>query len=342
RIGLLLNAAAIAREQLGDQDRAVEVYERVLGWQPDHGAAAHELEELYRVRGQWQPLAALLVDLAAQEQGIRERVSALEMAADIYETKLDDPGAAFLIWLAVLRREPDRTGLVEELERLGPAADAWDELVPACEELAAELEEEQPAAAARLWAQIGRWHRDPLGAPAAAAAALERAARLDPDDVEVLSALLELRRAAGDPEGLAAALALRAAAEIDPFARAALIAEAARLEEEELARPDQAIASYRAALDDDPTCAPAASGLRRRLRDREEWQVLADLLRRLTDEPPAGATPRERAALHHELGEVLGEHLGRPDEAVRAFEAALELEPRDAAAYHGLKQVYRA
>src|SRR5690606_35594897 len=163
-----------------------------------------------------------------------------------------------------------------------------------------------------------------------------------PDDVEVLSALLELRRAAGDPQGLAAALALRAAAEIDPFARAALIAEAARLEEEELARPDQAIASYRAALDDDPTCAPAASGLRRLLRDREEWQVLADLLRRLTDEPPAGATPRERAALHHELGEVLGEHLGRPDEAVRAFEAALELEPRDAAAYHGLKQVYRA
>jgi tetratricopeptide (TPR) repeat protein len=342
RIGLLLNAAAFAREQLGDEERAVEAYERILGWQPDHTLAGNELEELYRLRGQWQPLAARLVDLASQHEETRERVAALEMAAEIYQEKLGDAGAAFLVWMAVLRREPERSDLIEELDRLGPAAGAWDELLPECEGLAEELEPEHPMVAARLWNQIARWHRDHRGAADAAAAALDRSVRLDPDDAEALSDLIELLRASGAWTELAAALARRAELELDPVQRGELYAELARVHDEQLGSPADAARFYDRAAAADPGCRPALLALRRLHRERGAWDALAELLRRHID-TLAGAAPRdELAADHRELGEVLAEHLGRPEDAVHAFQTALELQPRDAAALHGLKQVYRA
>src|SRR5262249_9037600 len=43
-----------------------------------------------------------------------------------------------------------------------------------------------------------------------------------------------------------------------------------------------------------------------------------------------------------ELGTVLGEHLGRPEEAARAFQSALALDPANRHAFQGLAKIYRS
>jgi tetratricopeptide (TPR) repeat protein len=342
RIGLLLNAAAFAADRLGDTERAVELYERIRGWEPTHELATSRLEVLYRVRGDWQPLAALLVDLSTRHEDERARARALETAAEIYEQELRDFGAAFLVWMAVLRQEPERAGIVESLARLAPRARAWEEILPECETLAEELEAEHPVAAARLWHQIGRWHRDHLDGADAAAAMLDRAVQLDPSEIEAVSELVVLRRQVGPPAELARALARCADLELDPLLRAEVRAELGELEESALGRADDAIDSYERALADDPGCRPAAQALRRLVRATGDWDRLASVLARHAAALGDDAPRAELADLHSELGEVLASHLGRTDDAIAAFKTALELDARNAGALQGLKQIYRA
>ncbi|HEU5059201.1 MAG TPA: tetratricopeptide repeat protein [Kofleriaceae bacterium] len=341
RIGLLLNAAAFSRDRLGDEERAIEAYEKILGWDPSNELAAAKLNELYRARNQWDKLAAMLVDRASLEEDTRLHVAGLEAAAEVYEETRADAGAAFLVWMAVLRREPERAGIVDALERLGPAARAWDELLPECEGLAEELEEKSRPVAARLWQQIGRWNRDYLASPETAAAALDRALKLDPDDHDVAFELAALRRQVGPPADLATALRKSAELEIDPFVRAELLVELAGVLEGQLGRTDEALAVLERAFQGDPASRPAAEALARLQRLRGDWDQVAAVLSRhaeaLTDPPRA-----ELAELHRELGEVLAEHLGRPEDAARAFKTALELDARNAAALRGLKHLYRA
>ncbi len=341
RIGLLLNAAAFSHDRLGDDERAIEAYERILGWEPTHEMAAAKLNELFRARGQWDKLAAMLVDRASREEDTRLHVAGLEAAAEVYEEKMGDAGAAFLVWMAVLRREPERAGIVDALERLGPTARAWDELLPECEGLAEELEAKSPAVAARLWQQIGRWNRDYLASPETAADALARALGLDPDEQDTAFELTALRRQVGPPAELAAALRKSAELEIDPFVRAELFVELAGVLEGQLGQTDEALSVLERAFHSDPASRPAAQALVRLQRLRGDWDQVAAILTRhaeaLTDPPRA-----ELADLHRELGEVLAEHLGRADDAARAFKTALELDARNAAALRGLKQIYRA
>src|SRR5262249_14899557 len=55
------------------------------------------------------------------------------------------------------------------------------------------------------------------------------------------------------------------------------------------------------------------------------------------------STPRSVIVdLDVELGTILVEHLGRPDDAIEAFRDALALDPKHTAAYQGIAKIYEA
>jgi tetratricopeptide (TPR) repeat protein len=342
RIWILLNVAALARERLLDDGRAIEAYERIRGWAPAHVVATRTLEELYRAHGLWQPLAALLLDVAARTEQADTRVTALESAAQIYEEQLQDARAAFLVWLTVLRREPRRPGGLDALEHLGAVAAAWQELVPECEALAQELDSVDGETAAQLWRQVARWKRDHLGLQQEYGDGLKRSLRHAPADVDLLDELLELRRATGPWGELAAALSQRAALELDPVRRSELLAELGMVYETRLARPAEAVSAYEDAAAADPACKAALVGLRRIHQELAAWPALATVLERLLEMLEDGAAVAEKVAIHLELGAVLAEHLARPEAATRAFEAALALDPTNTRAFQGLAKVHQS
>src|SRR5205814_10725600 len=57
---LLYEAGKIYQGDIGDEDKAVELFARTLAFDPEHVEAAEPLAELYFRRGQWAPLVPLL------------------------------------------------------------------------------------------------------------------------------------------------------------------------------------------------------------------------------------------------------------------------------------------
>src|SRR5206468_11508247 len=111
---------------------------------------------------------------------------------------------------------------------------------------------------------------------------------------------------------LASVLPKRAAGELDPGRRSELLVELGTVHETRLGQPAEAVTAYENALDTEPGCTPALVGLRRIHQQSQAWPQLAQVLMRLLEE--GEATPEEKVAAQVELGTVLGEHLGRPEE----------------------------
>jgi tetratricopeptide (TPR) repeat protein len=341
RIPLLLALAAIAHERLDQDELAIEAYERVLALVPDgpdHDAAGRALEAIHVAREEWQALATLWIDRASKHDDL----TALESVAQLYEDKLGDPRAAVLVWIAVLRRAPDDPRIPEHLDRLAPAADAWDELLAEGQAVATELEATHPAAAARVWHLVGRWTRDHLANRDDAARALDRALRLAPDDAETRSDLVEILRADSRWPELVTLLEQRAQTAQDPAQRAEYFAELGEIYQARLGQRDQAIFAYEEALAAEPEATSALVALHGLYADTEAWTALATLLPRLIAALSTTAPRTVLVDLYVELGTTLAEHLDRADDAVQAFQQALELDPKHAAAFHGLEQVYQA
>ena len=342
RIELLLELAAIAHERLDDDESAIAAYERILHWAPEHEVATRELEALYSARGQWEPLAALLLDRASRHRDPQDSVAALEAVAQMYEDKIGDLRAAFLVWLAMFRRDPDQPRVLEQLARLGPAADAWDEILAEGTALAEELEAAHPSAAARVWHLVGTWTRDHATSREDAVQALERAYRLAPDDPDTLADLVAVLRDDARWIELTTLLAQRAEREQDLGRRSELYALLGDLSETQLGESAQAIGWYQRALADEPEAKPVLVALHRLYRETLAWRELAELLPRLIDVHEPDTHRAEIVELNVELGSVLADHLGRADDAVRAFNAALALEPTHPAAFQGIARVYHA
>ena len=342
RIALLLELAAIAHERLDDDERAIAAYERILHWEPGHEVATRELEHLYSGREQWEPLAALLLDRASREPDPAAATTALEAVAQMYEDKLGDLRSAFLVWLAVFRRAPERESLFEQLQRLGAGAQVWDEVLAEGHALAEELEAAHPAVAARVWQLVAAWTREHATNRDDVVHALERAHRADPANAEVLDELTA--RLAEDTRwiDLAAVLSARARDEADPARRGELHARLGDLYENQLGEPAEAIACYEEAHRDAPGARVVLAALHRLYRRTGAWAALAELLPQLIEAHDPASELARRVELHVELGDVLANHLGRADDAVGAYRAALELDPRHPAAFQGLARVYQA
>ena len=305
RTMLLLNLAAIAREHLGDPGRAVEAYERIIAAEPGQPVASAQLEELYAARHEWEPLAAQMLDRASREPDATASIAALADVAEVYAHKVGDVRAALLVWLTVLRRDPTRARLIDEIARLAPAASAWDEISTEAERSAETIETTHPAIAAAVWHLIGRWSRDRLADRDAATRAFERALRLGPDG--------EL------------------ASELN--------AELGELHE---ALPSLAIEYYAAALEGRPEETHILIALHRLYLATQAWAQLAELVPRLIDALAPSTTVAVIVDLHVELGTILADHLERSDLAVGAFQDALALDPKHTDALRRIAAVYEA
>jgi tetratricopeptide (TPR) repeat protein len=328
KIAALLNLAAMAYDRLDDNERAIEAYERVLQLEPGNAAATQGLETIYTATAQWEPLVALLLE--------RDEVTALEHVAQIYEEKIGDARAAFLVWLTVMRRDDNPARLVEHLDRLAPLADAWSELAGEAQQVAEDLASTHTEAAAALFHVVGRWQRDRLVNVDAAIAALQRALALAPADIDTLYELLELLRADARWADFVTLLAQRAEQEQSPDARSELYAELGDVHEHRLGQPDEAIVHYERALADDPESQAVLVALHRCYLATERWTELGELLPRLIEVLAPTAPHAVIVDLYIELGNLLKDHLNRPADAVHAFREALAIDPAHAAALEGI------
>ena len=297
-------ADAEAAAARGDAAALLEAYERCAGAAPDPPLAAHYL----------------LAASAVASEALRDAHRAGALAASAFGRDPTDP-------------------LVRSAARLHAARGG--DLVQLAEVLRADAAAARGTEAAVALTELSRVE-ERLGHGELAAASLEEAWTLAPDDPRVLSELARLREARREWPSAADALDALAAAHMargGPGHRLeAVTAWLRRIEIEEvrLARPEEAIRSCREVLALDPGQRTALATLGRLCAGAGDFEGVLAAFRA---EALAARDPRERAQRTFKAAQVLEERLARPAEAAIAYRAALAQDPDLLAARSALERL---
>jgi len=334
RVEGLVAMAQLAAGPLGEPERAIELYRRVLTEDPQNGEAVEALASHAAARQQW-PLLADLQERRFEAADTPERRVAIAIEAGrIERDHLCNPATARAWYDRASALAPDRIEIHEALSDL--ERDAGDEakLLVRLERMIEIAGDAVRAStlmeAASLQTAAGRDER----AAEHLRAALERA----PDDGLIVEALSDTLARLGRDDERVDLLERRAVlAGADAPGRAALLTDLGFLYEDRLLDLDAAREAFERAYQAEPSDS-RADALERLHRKLEDWPRLRALLERSAGE---GDTDRRVRTLCS-LGELLRTHFDDDAGAMRAFESALDLDARALVAHRGLQELAEA
>jgi len=335
RVDVLMQAASLWADKIGDGGSAAEVYERVLQIDPGHQLASVELEQLYRQRKSWVKLVDLLLARTEFSPDAATRITLLVSVSETYEQQLGDRDSAFVTLQAAFREDYSNDHVAKELERLATAADKWNELIGEYTQVVQGISD--PKQAADLWVKIARWYDSALRHVDYAIASAQQALQLDGAHIGALQALEDFFRKQKRWSDLVGALARHAECESEPHTRVEILLALADTYETQLGDATQAMAAYQRALDGDEHCIDAINALERLYRRTQAWDRLVDVLAKKAQV----VTDTEQAIrLKLQVGELWEDRLGDNDRAVDAYKEVLSVDPRNLPALTALDALY--
>ena len=333
RLDIMLDRAAILKDELVDPVGAFQSLLEVLGADPDHRAALARAKEILA-----DEAARGAIRLAVEREAARhapDGAARFVRIGNLHELDPPDRPAAVEAYRSALALQPDDTAVFRRVEAGLSDLGRWEDLVDLY--AAAAQREIDPATE-------GRWRRKAadviesrLREPRRAADVLRKALELAPSDGELRGRVVELLRDAGDWRALVDLYRWTLAAEpdLDPPVRRALLADWAATCQGPLSDPAAAAEPYRELLRWEPASADALGYFR------------AD----------PGVDPRELVAaldsasitahidgpdLLAEAAEVCEQRLSDPGAAVVRWEDRLRRVPGDEPARTALHRLYRA
>ncbi|HVV53355.1 MAG TPA: tetratricopeptide repeat protein, partial [Polyangia bacterium] len=338
---VLVEAARVFVEHLGDGAAAEAALERVAALAPEHPRALAILGRVREESGAHDQAVALYEQAAAQEPDRAERSALLTRAAVVLMEHVHDEDRAGDLLVRALAADPGHRDANERLVDVYTRRQQWADVEALLDreiadaEGAAERDDDRLAA---LETQLGRAALA-LGKPDKALACLESAHRRRPELLPMLRTFADFRHGRGEWKEAAALyaslLALHRAAlpaaEIPDLLLRTSHAKA------ELGDRAGAIADAREAkaLAADPRAAlEALSALLAAARDWPAWIAEREALAAL-------APPEEKGALHEEIGDAAAGELADPARAEAAYRRAFEAEPGRRSAIEKLLGIYR-
>lgn len=214
QIRVRLRLARLYAEELGDDERAVKSYQRIIDLSPT-GQGIEELARLYEKRRRWDDLYQLLHDKQRpllDEQGKREldarlagllhdrlasapRTERKSFAAELANSaEADDGDAAFDALLSVMMGPEADRSLIKAFEKLAERTGRWDDYLATCEDFARRVEAQNPRQAVEIWLLIATSYEVRKDDTAGALQAVERASELSPERQDLLVRRAELHR----------------------------------------------------------------------------------------------------------------------------------------------------
>jgi len=346
RLGLLSEA------QLGNQARALDIFEDVLADEPtyapalaavsrviedeDHGPRAVQiLEPIRRDSGDWAELIVVLDAKARQATDTFDEAETWREVARLYETRAGKPDEAFDAWGHALAAEPADDVTRAEVDRLAAQLGAWERYLEICER-AAKATDEATLRGSFLRSVAQTQDRE-LGDPRAAIVTFRRLLEADPDACEALDDLEGLQVMVGDWEGLAWVYERKLDRSHDAEERAGLLSRLGGLFEEQLSNPERAVSYYQQAAGENPDDGVAYEALDRLFASVNDSERLADVLERRME---IESDPEVRVEVGMRLAELYEAQLRRPDAACDALRAVVDTDPNHRGALEGLSRLF--
>ncbi len=350
---LLVRQGQLRAGHLGDFEGALGAYQKAMEQDPGReealaavrslaakpevaGSALDLLEAYYRGAGELEEVVEVYQQRVAFAPTDADRVALLTEAAEIWEHDIGRPEQALSVMCEAVRTDPRDPALIDSLERLAEVSGRWSELSGLVDDIAMHGDLERRALY-ELRLRSAGWHRDRLGDAAGTERELKEALMLDPEPVEAHAELVALLRSQNRTADIVAGLRAWADADPDPDKRVALLRESAEMARLELSMPDLAAEHFQALIAIDRDDVDALRALTEIRAGQSRWNEVVQLLERQLDLVPS----TERAAVARAMGDAYRGHLADPRAAIRAYEAALELDPDDASTMDALEGLYR-
>ena len=291
-------------------------------------AAAEALEAHYESAGRFAELAGVLKIVVDAETDARSRVATFVRLAQIQETRLRNPEAAFAAYGQAIRdalTEPQLSTLLDAYERLaGPGKTA--EVIALFREISPDVLDE--TIKSRLDRVVAEGAAR-IGDNDLAAEYYRRILDRAPDDAGALSALETIYRQAEDASALYEILARQAELATDPAAERRFRGQMGALAEQQLERPMEAIAAFERVFELARDDRDAIVALDRLYAKHERWADLVQLLEKLLERRMPEAASIE---LRFRLAEIRLRKLGDSERALEQLRAVLRGDPDHAGA----------
>lgn len=256
---LLMNAARIYEDSVGDTAKAIEFYGRVLQADGTRLEAAEALQRLYQVTEQYAQMSAILQQKAEILEDIDSKKEALYQAAKLEEDILERPDAAIAAYEKVLEIDGEDTRSVDALINLLLGLSRWEELLSVYTrkvDLVLDPEEKK-----QVLYEVGAVYERELSNVESAIDTYQRILELDPDDLTALGRLDVLYQTAENWQELLSILTREAELTADPEESVGFQYRVAALYEKRLEDVERAVDLYRELLVIQPDHGPTLDAL---------------------------------------------------------------------------------
>jgi golgin subfamily B member 1 len=328
----------MALERVADHAPSRAVMEKLLEDDALFDDAFDALEQVLRTLGLSEDLAKLYERRVSRASTTRDRTHARLELARVLEERVGDKARAQRAVEAAVAEDPSDDEALQELERLATAnGGTWGEAADALEG-ALEVAQDLPGTTRTdLWVRLAGWRRDKLEDPRKAEDAFAKALAIDPENVDVLRSLEQIRRAPGRERELVHTLRTRARLEGDLATKRELLREAKAIAEETVGDRELAEAVLRDLVAEDEGDLWALEELTRlRGLAGDDAEVVRLLLRRAE----LVVDGVEALSLKHQAAKVLVDKLHDAPKATSLYEEILESDPTDAPAATALRTLY--
>ena len=351
---LYLEVGAVYEREIGDVDKAIDTYQRILEIDPDDLTAIQRLDALYQASGNWEELRAILERSADLAGDPNEVISYRYRIADLWDHKLGDSTRAVDGYREILALVPDHQPTLDALERMIQEGKEPNQAALVLEpiyrqygesaRLVAVLEvqiahEEDPIRRVELLHQVAELHEVQLDQTQEAFQAYARALPFDNANEHTMGSLERLADQLGGWNEVTRLydVEIEKLRESEPDLLVDMALRVAQIYFIQVEDVDSAIARYRIVLEADEHHIQAIEALDQLYEQTERWAELAGILQKEVQLAPS---PEDVLAFQFRLGQVYQHYLNRIDDAIEQYREILAAEPEHSQALGALEMLF--
>jgi tetratricopeptide (TPR) repeat protein len=316
-------------------EQARQYYQQALEQDTASLDALKRLQEIYRERQEWSPLLVALRRTVDNLSEPADTVAPRLAMAEVYERELDNKDEAVAIYAKVLEIEPGNMPALRGQQRLYAALERWQELREILEHQLEFVRTEREKIEIHL-RLAGLWE-DQFIKPEKAAEQLEHVVGLDPTHHDAYLGLERLYRRIQRWPSLIETYDRHATTTPDRDLKSMLFKAMGEVYAHELHEVDRSIDAYLNAVDLDDRDAEALEALSEQYVKRGDFTEAIGVMDRLADLIDDSA---KRVALRFRIGQVVAQHLGDLNLALKHFESALDIDAEHLPSLEAMHQIY--
>ncbi len=316
--------ARISSEALANEDKAIELWSRVLDIRGEEPQALQALGELCTRRERWEELVEILDRQVAVAAGDQEQIALYKHLGRIWEQKLQRERNALDAWLAADRIDGNDLETLRALAHLYRSTQAWDELSQTLRRIidvggiSGTVDETETI---ELYAQLGQLEGEVLGRVDDAVEAWRRVIAIDPSDFRALAALEQLFTREGRWEEAIDVLEKRALVLDDEGQRRDTLLQAASTWEEKVEDLTRAAVVYERVRASDPSNNTASDRLEAIYAQQYKWTELVEVLLERSELRP---DVPEQIAILNRVAKIYESEIGDQESAFYVLQAAFK------------------